>query len=108
MKKSDVGVLRITKAHALELLRSDLLPAKFAAHAILGVSSGDRFNGITSFVFNLGPGALHGKETQIGRHLMAGNFESASIGMQRYVYGGGKRLPGLVTRRKEEGKLVSK
>ena len=106
--REQVGVRRITKVEALELLRADIEPAKWAARAITGLTGGPKFNGVVSFVFNLGPGALHGQTTQIGRHLLAKDYASAAEGMQRYVYGGGRRLPGLVTRRREEGNLVNK
>jgi lysozyme len=102
VKMSDVGRLRITKERAEELLEDDLREAKAAAAAITGLSSGPVFWAITSFVFNLGPGALHGKSSQVGRHLMDRNYKKAALGMKRYVYGGGRRLPGLVKRRAEE------
>lgn len=106
VKKSDVGKLRISKERAEELLLDDLREANAAAAAVTGLSSGPIFWAVTSFIFNLGPGALHGKTTQIGRHLIMKNYSKAAAGMQRYVYGGGRKLPGLVKRRKEEGELL--
>ena len=102
VKMSDVGRLRITKEQAEELLEDDLREAKAAAYSITGLSSGPVFWAITSFVFNLGPGALHGKSTQVGRHLINRDYKKAALGMKRYVYGGGRRLSGLVKRRAEE------
>jgi lysozyme len=104
---SDVGKLRITKERAEELLEDDLREAKAAAAAITGLSSGPIFWAVTSFVFNLGPSALHGKSTQVGRHLINRDYTKAVLGMKRYVYGGGKKLSGLVKRRKEEGELIA-
>jgi len=106
VKRSDVGVLTITRDKAHELLLQDLKWASMAAYAITGLSSGDVHDGITSFIFNLGPGALHGKSTQIGRHLLNKEYTAAYYGMQKYVFAGGRRLPGLVTRRRKEGELV--
>jgi lysozyme len=106
LKKSDVGKLRITKERAEELLEDDLREAKAAATAVTGFSSGPVFWAVTSFVFNLGPGALHGKTTQVGRHLINRDYTKAVLGMKRYVYGGGRRLPGLVKRRAEEGEMI--
>ena len=105
---ADIGRKIITRDEALRLLREDLAAAKHAAAAITGLSSGPVFIGVTSFIFNLGPGALHGKSTQIGRHLLDGNYEAAAEGMKRYVYAGGRRLRGLVKRRTEEADLVWK
>lgn len=105
---SDVGKKIITRDEALRLLREDLAAAKHAAAAITGLSEGDIFIGVTSFIFNLGPGALHGKSTQIGRHLLNQDYEKAAEGMKRYVYAGGRRLRGLVRRREEEASLVWK
>lgn len=106
VKRSDVRVLRITKERAMELLLDDLRESKAAATAVTGLTSGPVFWGVVSFVFNLGPGALHGKTTQIGRHLINRDYVKAAGGMQRYVYGGGRRLRGLVTRRREEGNMI--
>jgi len=109
----------ITLAEAERLFEDDIKAASYAAIAVTGLSSGPYaaiavtglssgpvHEGVTSFVFNLGPGALHGSKTQIGRHLMDKNYNKAYLGMQKYVYAGGRRLRGLVTRRKEEGELV--
>jgi len=106
VKRSDVGVLRITKERALELLRDDLREPRAIAFALTGFSSGPVFRGVASFIFNLGPGALHGKTTQIGRHLANKNFEKAALGMERFVFANGRKLNGLVTRRAEEAALV--
>lgn len=108
VKRSDVGVKTITKEEALKLLKEDVAAAAHAAHAITGLHKGKIFNGVTSFIFNLGPGALHGKSTQIGRHLLNKDYEKAAKGMNRYVFAGGRRLRGLVQRRKEEANLVWK
>lgn len=103
---ADVDKKIITLEEAEKLFQMDIKPAMWAATAVTGFTSGPVFEGTTSFVFNLGPGALHGKSTQIGRHLMEKNYNKAYLGMQRYVYAGGRRLRGLTTRRAEEGKLV--
>ena len=106
VKLSDVGKRKITKKEAEELLLDDLREPKAIAHAITGETDGPIFWAIASFVFNLGPSALHGKTTQVGRHLMNKNYVKAVAGMRRYVYGGGRKLGGLVRRRKEEGDMI--
>lgn len=106
VKLSDVGKLKISKEEAERLLLDDLKTANAAASAVTGLSDGPVFWAVTSFIFNLGPGALHGKTTQIARHLVMKNYVKAAAGMQRYVYGGGRKLSGLVKRRKEEGDMI--
>ena len=106
VKLSDVGVKKISKEQAEILLLDDLKTANAAAAAVTGLSDGPIFWAVTSFIFNLGPGALHGKSTQIARHLVMKNYVKAAAGMQRYVYGGGRKLPGLVKRRKKEGDMI--
>ena len=106
VKRSDVGKLKISKEQAEILLLDDLKTANAAAAAVTGLSDGPVFWAVTSFIFNLGPGALHGKTTQIARHLVMKNYPKAAAGMQRYVYGGGRKLPGLVKRRKKEGDMI--
>ena len=106
VKLSDVGKKRITKEEAERLLEDDLQVPKAVAYALTGETSGPVFWAITSYVFNLGPSALHGKSTQVGRHIMNKNWTKAVAGMQRYVYGGGRKLKGLVRRRKEEGEMI--
>lgn len=106
VKLSDVGKLKISKEQAEILLIDDLKTANAAAAAVTGLSDGPIFWAVTSFIFNLGPGALHGKTTQIARHLVMKNYSKAAAGMQRYVYGGGRKLSGLVKRRKEEGEML--
>lgn len=96
----------ITVEQAQELFEADIKWAAAAATAVTGLTRGPVFEGVTSFIFNLGPGALHGKSTKIGYHLMTKNYNLAATGMQRYVYAGGRKFRGLVTRRKEEGDLV--
>jgi len=103
---ADVGVLTITRDQAYAWLLEDIKWASMSAYAITGYSSGNVHDAITSFIFNLGPGALHGKSTQIGQHLINKRYTDAYYGMQKYVFGGGKRLNGLVTRRREEGEML--
>ena len=97
---------KITLEEAQRLFEADVEWAAAAAYAVTGLNSGPVFEGVTSFVFNLGVGALHGRSTQIARHLMDRNYNKAYLGMKRYVYAGGRKLRGLEIRREEEGQLV--
>lgn len=96
----------IDKEEALRLLEEDLVGPRAAATAVTGLTSGPIYTAVVSFIFNCGVGALHGKTTQIGRHLLNKDYEKAVSGMRRYIFGNGRKLLGLVKRRKEEGDMI--
>lgn len=107
VKKSDVGVRRVTAVEAAQLLMEDLREPRRVATEVTGFSSGGIHNAIADFVFNLGEGALYGKTTQIAKHLGNKDYGMATKGMMRYVNAGGKKLPGLVRRRQAEVDLIN-
>lgn len=55
---------------------------------------------LTSFVYNVGPGAYNG--STLLRKLKAGDIEGACRQLPRWVYAGGRKLRGLVVRRAAE------
>lgn len=61
---------------------------------------------LTSFIFNTGCARFRhnrdGSETRIGYFVRTGQYKQACGQLNRWVYGGGVRLPGLVTRRQKE------
>ena len=57
----------------------------------------------TDFAYNAGVGLL--KKSRIPALEKAGQWTAACNELSRYVYAGGKKLPGLVTRRENERKL---
>lgn len=59
---------------------------------------------IIDFVFNLGPGRL--QSSTLRRAISKGDWPWAAKELQRWVYGGGRILPGLVSRRREEAGLI--
>jgi lysozyme len=64
-----------------------------------------QFDALVSFTFNLGIGAL---ETSTLRKLLNKKmYVNAAGQFGRWVHGGGKVLPGLVKRRKEEERLFN-
>ena len=56
------------------------------------------------FCFNLGPTALAGSTFR--KRLNEQDWESAASECQRWVFGGGRKLPGLVRRRAAEAELL--
>lgn len=105
LTRADVGRLVIDEAQAQRLLEEDLIVPSAASQA-LGLT-GPRYVAIASFVYNLGIRALHGRQTQIARHLINGNYDKAVAGMKRYVFAAGQRSPGLIARRDREAALVN-
>ncbi len=62
-----------------------------------------RLAAIVDFTFNLGAGRL--QTSTLRRRLNQRDWFAAGQELRRWVYGGGKVLPGLVTRRETEAML---
>lgn len=91
----------ITEEEAIELLRQDVNIAERAVLRLIRVPLEDwHFDSLVSFTFNLGSGAL--QASTLRRRLNEGDYYGASLQFDRWVYGGGRRLPGLVRRRRAE------
>ena len=63
-----------------------------------------RLAALLDFTFNLGVGAL--KSSTLRRCVNAGEWDRVPDQLMRWVYGGGRRLPGLVRRRAAEASLI--
>ena len=63
----------------------------------------NQFDALVSFAFNLGLGAL--QNSTLLKKLNTKDYQGAANEFDRWVYGGGKKLEGLVRRRKEEKEL---
>jgi lysozyme len=59
---------------------------------------------IADFIFNLGEARY--KVSTLKRKVDSENWEAACEELKRWVFGGGKKLPGLVARRAAEIKLI--
>lgn len=95
--------LTITAERAEELLREDL--ARFEAWVAenCAPATDDQFSALVSFAFNVGTGAL--KESTLRRKHLEGDYAGAAAEFARWNKGGGRVLPGLVTRRAKEAAL---
>jgi len=94
----------ISKERAEELLREDV--ARFDGHieALVRVPlTQGQWDALSSFVYNLGPGAL--EKSTLLRLLNAGDYPGAAAQFDRWVYASGKKLSGLVKRRAAERAL---
>lgn len=103
VKSGDV----VTEAQAAELLRADLAHAESVVNAQGLNLNQNQFDALVSFVFNVGSGNFR-KSTLL--KVVRSNPADLRIKAEfdKWIYGGGKVLPGLVRRRKDEGDLYFK
>jgi len=59
---------------------------------------------VASWAYNLGEGAL--RSSTMRRRINEGNWEAAAKECLKWVWGGGKKLPGLIIRRAIEAKML--
>ena len=94
---------RISEYWAKELLRDDIDEAEQQVKELGVARTEGQLDALTSFVFNLGIGRL--KESTLLRVIReGGSKQQIRKEFKRWVYAGGKQLPGLVTRREWEAK----
>ena len=107
--------MTITREKANELLKKDVAIFEDHLNYALGLDDAGRmpnglpisqhqFDALLSFTFNVGTGNL--ARSTLLRKVKANPKDLSIRGeFSRWVYGGGKRLPGLVRRRKTEADL---
>lgn len=97
----------ITKARAMEILRSDVITAEKTVNKLVKVPlNQNQFDALVSFVFNIG-------ETQFASSTLLDklnnqDYQTVPNELNRWVHGGGNKLPGLIKRRRNEGNLFNK
>jgi lysozyme len=97
----------ITPKEAEAYLAQDLviaLKATLRFCPVLATEPESRLAAIVDFTFNLGAGRL--QTSTLRRRLNQRDWIAAGRELRRWVYGGGKVLPGLVTRRYAEFALL--
>lgn len=94
----------ITEAEAETLLKQDLKIAEDEINRHLLPLRQHQFDAVVSFVFNVGVGSFK-RSTLLKRLKMDVNHPDIANQFNRWVYGGGRILKGLVKRRKEEANL---
>lgn len=108
--------MRIDIFQANILLRQDVAAAEAIVERSVKVPlTQGQFDGLVSFVFNVGAGAKgikdgfvtlkNGQKSTMLKLINEGDFDNAARQFGGWVYGGGKKLPGLVARREAERKL---
>jgi lysozyme len=93
----------ITEAEAEVCLARDLrtaLAATLRYCPVLATEPEGRLAAIVDFTFNLGAGRL--QTSTLRRRINQRDWIAAGQELRRWVYGGGRVLPGLVTRREAE------
>lgn len=88
-----------------EKMLADVLPG-YVGHA-LRLSprlEGSRLTAISDFVFNLGPTRY--AASTLRKRVNEGRWGSARDELRKWVWGGGRKLPGLVLRREAEAALL--
>ena len=93
----------ITEVEAENYLASDLqtaLAATLRYCPVLATEPEGRLAAIVDFTFNLGAGRL--QASTLRRRINQRDWVAAGKELRRWVYGGGKVLPGLVARRQAE------
>lgn len=98
----------ITEAEGVIYLSNDLqtaLAATLRYCPVLAIEPEGRLAAIVDFTFNLGAGRL--QTSTLRRRVNQRDWSGASQELRRWVYGGGRILPGLVIRRDQEAILLS-
>ena len=91
----------ITQAEATELLRKDVRIAERAVLRLISVPLTDgQFDALVSFTFNLGAGSL--QRSTLRQKVNRGEHEGVPAELMKWVRAAGKKLPGLVRRRRVE------
>ncbi|MBA3421360.1 MAG: peptidoglycan-binding protein [Thermoleophilaceae bacterium] len=99
--KSGIG-----RERALELLHQRAGQFGAAVNGLGVALNQHQFDALVSFTFNLGPGWLGGSGLQ--RALAAGDYDAVPRELSRWVFAGGRKLQGLVKRRRAEGELFAR
>jgi len=100
--------LPITEAEAEAYLAQDLMTALNATLRycpVLATEPENRLAAIVDFTFNLGGGRL--QTSTLRWRVNQRDWPGATQELRRWVYGGGRVLPGLVARREAEARLLS-
>jgi len=93
--------MRITEDEAEILLKHDLLTAEAGVSRLVRVPLTDnQYAALVSFVFNLGIGRL--ASSTLLKRLNTKDYDGAAGQFGKWVFGGGKKLAGLITRREAE------
>lgn len=96
----------ITRRSAAQLLREDARAAEETIEDAVAVElSQAQFDALVSFCFNVGSGNF--RASTLLKKLNAGKARAVPSELDRWVFAGGKKLDGLIRRRRAEGRLFA-
>ncbi len=96
----------VTEEEAETLLRRDVMVAERAVLRLITVPLNDgRFDALTSFAFNLGGGAL--QRSTLRRKVNRQDHADVPDEFRKWIWGGGRKLPGLLRRREAEAVIYA-
>lgn len=96
--------MKITEKRATEILMSDLGQYEQAVEDAVKVDINDnQFAALVSFTYNVGIGAF--KKSTLLKKLNKGDYDSVPTEIMKWTKAGGKRVQGLVNRRRAEGAI---
>ena len=102
--KPNDGLLEITQAQADDLLMQDLQISASAVLRLTNIPLNDnQYTALIDFVYNLGSGVY--QASTLRAIINRGDFTDVPKQINRWVYGGAKKLPGLIIRRQAEANL---
>ena len=106
-KQSGIFKNGITKDHAIELLKKDIVKAQNIIKSYIKVElNQNQFDALSSLIFNCGGSPVI--TGTLGKVINAGNFADVPAQMEAWCHGNGKVLPVLQKRRKREIALFQK
>lgn len=90
----------------MELLAQDVIVAELAVLRLIRVPlTSGQFDALVSFTFNLGAGAL--QRSTLRRKVNREEHADVPAELMKWVWAGGRKLNGLVKRRKAEAEMYS-
>ena len=89
-----------TQAYADQRMASDAIKFARGTLALCPSLRGDQLSATADFSYNLGLGRLKG--STLRKRINAGDAAGTGTELQKWVFGGGKKLNGLVKRRAAE------
>jgi lysozyme len=96
----------VTEEEAEALLRRDVAVAERAVLRLITVPLSDgRYDAVASFAFNLGGGAL--QRSTLRRKVNRQEHDDVPNEFRKWIWGGGRKLPGLIRRREAEAMLYA-
>lgn len=94
----------VAKAWLVEELQRCCIQAIALSPNLAGEAMEARLGAIASFIYNLG--SVRYRNSTLRRRVNEGNWPEARKEIRKWIWGGGKQLPGLVLRRNEEASYL--